>query len=68
MDWRTVKGLFNVFVFPRQKGFLTFGSWQLPLEEIREFCSERRLCAWAARCTLTSKSGVRRGEVLAHYT
>ncbi|KAL8454457.1 hypothetical protein Emed_000178 [Eimeria media] len=46
--------------------FITFGSWQLPLDEIREFCSERRICAWAGRCILTSKSGVKSGELLMH--
>ena len=46
-----------------QKGFRTFATWQLPLDEIREFCTERRLCAWAGRCILTSKTGVKSGEV-----
>ncbi|CDJ50656.1 C2 domain-containing protein, putative [Eimeria brunetti] len=51
---------------PTQKGFRTYASWQLPLDEIREFCSERRLCAWAGRCVLTSKTGVKSGELLMH--
>ncbi|CDI73909.1 C2 domain-containing protein, related [Eimeria praecox] len=46
---RSKKGRLSSRGTSAQRGFRTFASWQLPLDEIREFCSERRLCAWAGR-------------------
>ncbi|KEP61237.1 UNVERIFIED_CONTAM: C2 domain-containing protein [Hammondia hammondi] len=46
--------------------FLPFGAWEFPLEEIRDFCVEAKVCAWAARAILLSASGMVVGEVLLH--
>ncbi|PFH31705.1 C2 domain-containing protein [Besnoitia besnoiti] len=44
--------------------FLTFGTWEFPLDDVREFCVEKRVCAWAARATLLNAAGMKVGEVL----
>ncbi|CBZ49741.1 hypothetical protein NCLIV_002280 [Neospora caninum Liverpool] len=46
--------------------FLPFGVWEFPLDEIRDFCVETKVCAWAARAILVSASGMAVGEVLLH--
>ncbi|PHJ24379.1 c2 domain-containing protein [Cystoisospora suis] len=50
----------------KRSRFMTFGAWAFPLDEIREFCVEKKVCAWAGRAILINATKMKVGEVLLH--